>query len=188
MVEFKIQCEHCPDGTNYSWFTIAEWRSGTHSTRQLISLCERYHRIKEILSRIPEQTGASGNVVGMVTKSTGIGERAKHSCYAGITGVLLAAGHEVIGKWRRRDNTPEPITPDVTVLSNRQIAALGAGQPTSDRAERIIDQLLSEPPPAPSTIPPAPKPRRIIRDAPKPTNEVRHPKPAPKTKASEHGH
>lgn len=188
MLSMKIQCEHSPDGTNYNWFTIAEWRSGVHNTRQLISLCERYHRIRDILARIPEQSKASGNCVGTVLEARGVDMRAKHSCYAGITGVRLLTDAETIGVWCPRDKPIEPTTPDVTILSNRQIAALGGVQLDSfPSAAKLLDlgehevlkELLQEAALEPLELAPTErKPKRVIRDAPKPapTFSARPPK------------
>lgn len=214
MVSLKIQCEHSPDGSSYNWFTIAEWRSGIHNTRQLISLCERYHRIRDILARIPEQSKASGNCVGTVVTARGVDTRAKHSCYAGITGVRLVTDAETIAVWCTREKPVEPLTPDVAVLSNRQIAALAGAQLDSFAADAMADEatgdpikrldfgenqtlkeLLQEAANEPNDEyvlqPTARKPKRVIRDAPKPAASYvapAAPKPAKKSKCKDSVH
>lgn len=196
MLSLKIQCEHSPDGTSYNWFTIAEWLSAVHSTRQLISLCERYHRIRDILARIPEQSQASGNCVGKVLDARGVDMRAKHSCYAGVTGVRLLSGNEVIGLWCIRDKPKDAPTPDVAVMSNRQIAALGGAALEAFAAAAMTDEAVStmakegvglqaEGPLELQPTERTPKPKRVIQDAPKPapSYSARPPK-APKTQRS----
>lgn len=179
MLELKIQCEHCA-GTMHSWFTIAAWKSGTHSSRQLISLLERYHRIRDILIALPDQAKASGNAVGEVTRATGIGTRTKHSCYAGVTGVRLVSGTDILAHWVKRDETPEPLTPDISTMSNRQIyqrtLMKDATQllvdelvaPVAGRIDGMSDATQAIATPKPATEPP-PKRRIIVKDAPQPS-------------------
>ena len=227
MFDIKIQCEHF-NGSSYSWFTIAEWKCVIHNARQLISLVERFYRIQATLAKMPEQTAASGNAVGVAVNYNGIGFRTKHSCYAGVTGVRLLSilqwpgeaadelgvrvvtkeVHETIEQWVRREQRAPRNTPDVAVMSNRQIAAMAgfletaAQKPKSEpppqlpltpieqRAERITNELLQHPSSAP---PETKRTRRIVREAPAPAKahttrpppmEPKHPKRKGKTDAS----
>ena len=182
MVDLKIQCEHF-NGSNYGWFTIARWQSGVHSTRQLITTCERFHRIRGILQKLPEQTTASGNAVGRVVTATGIGWRTQRSCYAGVTGVRLVSGDEVLSEWTKRDNRPEPLTPDVAVMTDRQIAATTGRKLTGE--ELSATEAMGPgplPAPEPADLPavrPTPKPRRVIVEVPKREKKQRSKPDAP---------
>ena len=187
MVDLKIQCEHF-NGSGYGWFTIARWQSGVHSTRQLITTCERFHRIRGILQKLPEQTGASGNAVGRVVTATGVGWRTQRSCYAGVTGVRLVSGDEVLSEWTKRENRPEPLTPDVAVMTDRQIARKLTGEELS--ATEAMGPGRLEPAdlhqhyriPEPADLPavrPTPKPRRVIVEVPKREKKQRSKPDAP---------
>ncbi len=204
MFDIKIQCEHY--NGMYAWFTIVEWRCGVHSVRQLISVLERYHRIREILERIPEQEKASGNAVEVVKKTNGIGFRTKHSYYAGVTGVRLVSSlrdeaeptPNVIEQWLKREGKLPENTPDVSIMSNRQLAALTAQSaarapssrppaaappltPIEQRAEQITTELLQQ---KPGSNPP---PRRRIIDAPKAGNtHATRPPPMQKKEKKRH--